>query len=149
MSDPSISGYQESYRGQVLARECDGMGHMNIQFYIARLNGAMHNTFPRTGVDLADYLDRRVGFAAVQQDNRFISELYAGDLIHMESAILGASNKAVHFSHRLYNSTDGRLCFTSRMTSVYLDLVSRTAIPLTEAMRRQIEAIRVDEEEAV
>lgn len=142
-----MSGFKESYRGQVLACECDGMGHMNIQFYITRINAAMHNTFLRLGVDAKDYAEGRVGFAAVHQDNRFIAELRAGDIIHMETAIVGASNKTIQFAHRLYNSATGQLSFTSRMTSVYFDLASRRAIPLTDAMRRQIEAIRVNEEE--
>ncbi|MAL78715.1 MAG: hypothetical protein CMN55_06305 [Sneathiella sp.] len=143
-----MSGFIESYRGQVLMRECDNMGHMNVQFYIARVNLAMYSMFHRTGVDADAYLQQKVGIAAVEQQNQFLAELRAGDLIHMESAVLGATNKSMTFTHRLYNSADGKLAFTCRMVAVYMDLVTRRAIPLTDAMRRRIEETKAEEEAA-
>ena len=46
-----MSGYVESYRGQVLMRECDLLGHMNIQFYSARISLGMCNMFYLVGMD--------------------------------------------------------------------------------------------------
>ena len=136
-----MSGYVETYRGQVLMRECDLLGHMNIQFYSARLSLAMCNMFYIIGMNPEEFRGGKRGLAAVQQDNRYLAELHAGDIIHMESAVVGSSDKTVTFDHRLINSADGTLTFSNKLTSVYMDLESRKAVPLSAAMREKIDTL--------
>lgn len=143
-----MSGYVESYRGQVLMRECDLFGHMNIQFYNARISQAMCHMFYLIGIDPDDVKGGRRGLAAVHQESRYLAELRAGDIIHMESAVTGSSEKSISFDHRLYNSETGALAFTNKMTSVYMDLERRKSVPLSDQIRRKITEIITEAEDA-
>ncbi|MZR29321.1 acyl-CoA thioesterase [Sneathiella litorea] len=143
-----MSGYMESYRGQVLMRECDLLGHMNIQYYGARISLAMCNMFHVIGLDPDDLKNGKRGLAVVHQDSRYVAELHAGDIIHMESAVVGSSERTVTIDHRLYNSVDDGLVFSSRMTSAYMDLESRKAIPLSDAIRHKVAELKIDGEDA-
>ncbi|MBO0332303.1 thioesterase family protein [Sneathiella sp. CAU 1612] len=143
-----MSGYMESYRGQVLMRECDLLGHMNIQYYGSRISLAMCNMFHVIGLDPDDLKNGKRGLAVVHQDSRYVAELHAGDIIHMQSAVVGSSDKTVTIDHRLYNSVDDGLVFTSRMTSAYMDLESRKAIPLSDAIRQKVAELKIDGENA-
>lgn len=143
-----MSGYMESYRGQVLTRECDLLGHMNIQYYGSRISVAMCNMFYVIGLDPEDLKNGKRGLAVVQQDSRYVTELHAGDIIHMESAVVGSSEKTVTFDHRLYDSATGALVFSSRMTSAYMDLESRKAISLSNAIRQKVNDLMTNGEDA-
>ena len=143
-----MNDYMESYRGQVLMRECDLLGHMNIQYYGSRISVAMCNMFYAIGLDPEDLKNGKRGLAVVHQDSRYVAELHAGDIIHMESAVVGSSEKTVTFDHRLYNSVTGDLVFSSRMTSAYMDLESRKATSLSDTIRQRVSELKIDEEKA-
>jgi acyl-CoA thioester hydrolase len=140
-----MSGYTESYRGQVLASECDLLGHMNIQFYISRLSHATWNMCYFIGMTPEEIKSGKRALATVQQNSTYLSELIAGDIIHMETGVLRSSNKTITLRHRLFNSATGKPAFENVSTAAYMDLELRKAVPLTEAMRNTITKFMVDE----
>ncbi|PHQ68778.1 MAG: hypothetical protein COB93_09770 [Sneathiella sp.] len=142
-----MSGYVESYRGQVLASECDLLGHMNIQFYISRLSQAIWNMCYFVGMAPEEIKGSKRALATVHQDSNYLSELMAGDIIHMETAVLKASTKTITFRHRLINSATGDPALTNISTVAYMDLTARKAIPLTEAMKIKVNELMVDAED--
>lgn len=143
-----MPGYVESYRGQVLASECDLLGHMNIQFYIARLSHAIWTMSYFTGMTPADIKGGKRAFATVQQDNQYLSELLAGDIIHMRSGVTRISDKTLTLRNELINSATGKTALINISTVVYMDLENRKAVPLTDAMRTKIKDFMVSEDPA-
>ncbi|MEH6524606.1 MAG: thioesterase family protein [Sneathiella sp.] len=141
-----MSGYIESYRGQVLASECDLLGHMNIQFYISRLSHATWNTCYFIGMTPEEIKNGKRALATVQQDSSYLSELMPGDIIHMDTGVLRSSNKTITLSHKLFNSATGDLVFNNVSTVAYMDLELRKAVPLTDVMRQKIVDLSVNEE---
>ena len=139
-----MSGYVESYRGQVLASECDLLGHMNIQFYISRLSHAIWNMCYIVGITPEEIKGSTRALATVQQDSQYLQELVAGDIIHMESAVLKASDKTITFHHKLINSATGKPVLTNVSVVAYMDLDARRAVPLTPVMRERIEGLTVE-----
>lgn len=143
-----MPGYMESYRGHVLASECDLMGHMNIQFYNACIGQATASIAGAAGLTPDVIRNERRGFAAVEQISKYYAELLAGDVVHMESGILEASNKTLTFHHKLFNSANGKLAFETTMTSVYMDLEKRKALALDHLILPNLDALRVDRGDA-
>jgi acyl-CoA thioester hydrolase len=141
-----MSGYVESYRGQVLASECDLLSHMNIQFYISRLSHATWTMCYFIGMTPEEIKGGKRALATVQQDSTYLAELMAGDIIHMETGVLQSSHKTISLRHRLFNSSTGKLVFENTSTVVYMDLDQRKAVPLTENMRDKIEGLIIVEE---
>jgi len=143
-----MPGYLESYRGCVLARQCDLMGHMNIQFYNACVGQATATIAGAAGLTPDVIQTQKRGFAAVEQTSKYYAELLAGDIMHMESGIIASSNKTLTFHHRLINSATGILSFEVTMTSVYMDLANRKAIPLDHLILPNLENLLTDQETA-
>ncbi|MEH6402797.1 MAG: thioesterase family protein [Sneathiella sp.] len=143
-----MPGYLESYRGCVLARECDIMGHMNIQFYTACIGHATTTIAGAAGLTPDVIQTHKRGFAAVEQTSKYYAELLADDIIHMESAIVASSTKTLTFHHRLFNSASGVLSFEATMTSAYMDLEKRKAIPLDHFILPNLKNLQVDPETA-
>lgn len=143
-----MSGYVESYRGQVLASECDLLGHMNIQFYISRLSHATWSMCYVLGMIPEEIKNGKRALATVQQDSTYLSELMAGDIIHVETGVLRSSNKTITLRHRLFNSSTEETVFNNVSTVAYMDLAKRIAIPLTDLMRIKIADLLVNEEDA-
>jgi len=138
-----MSGYVESYRGQVLASECDLLGHMNIQFYISRLSHAIWNMCYFVGMTPEEIKGSKRALATVQQESSYLAELLAGDIIHMETAVLKASGKTITFSSKLFNSATGKAVLTNISTVAYMDLEARKAVPLTDLMREKIKGLMI------
>lgn len=142
-----MSGYIESYRGQVLASECNFLGHMNIQFYAATVSHAIWNICYMIGIPAADIKAGKRALVSVQQEISFEAELLAGDIIHMETAALGTSDKTLTLQNKLFNSATGELAMVNIMTAAYMDLDARKAIPLTLPMREKIKDLTVETED--
>jgi acyl-CoA thioester hydrolase len=142
-----MNGYVESYRGQVLASECDLMGHLNIQYYISRMSHAPLTMGYLVGIVPEDLKERKRGFAAVQQNSRYMKELLAGDIIHMNSGVLKNTDKTITFHHKLFNSASGEQTMETTLTVAYMDIANRKAVPLTEEMRQKIQTMAVKTED--
>lgn len=82
----TISGFGESYRGDVEAWECDAFGHMNIAFYSERFGDAAASLLFR--------LAPTRHFRTVSLLVRYRRELRAGAAITIRSAVLGVGEGA-------------------------------------------------------
>ncbi len=81
MSAPSPGGALIlTYRGAVYPRHLDHMGHMNVQFYVAKFDEAVWHLFDRIGVTPGYIRAHDRGMAAVEMNVRYLKELRAGDL---------------------------------------------------------------------
>ncbi len=141
-----MSGYIESFKGHVLNSQCDLMGHMNVQFYNACISQAMGTMFGAVGLRPEDIKVKKRGFAAIEQTNRYHTELLAGDIIHIESGVLKSSSRTVTFHHKLYNSSSGKLSYEATLTAAFMDLDARKAIPLDDTLKEIIANLSVSQE---
>ena len=73
------------YRGYVNAWDCDEMGHMNVQFYVAKASEALDGLLARLGLDRMQRRDARVA----QHRVRFVKEMHVSDLVE----IVGGATK--------------------------------------------------------
>jgi acyl-CoA thioester hydrolase len=139
--------YLESLRGRVLERECDHLGHMNIQFYLGRVSDAAWAVLAAIGMTPEYIRDRRRGFAAVHQELDYFRELNSGDLIHMRSGVVDIAERKLTFLHHLHNSETGELAFTARVLGVNLDLDARKAVPLAPEIAARAKEYLIDAED--
>lgn len=143
-----MSNFIETFRGRVTPQECDHLGHMNVQFYIAKVSDAAWTVMHAIGMT-PDYIrTRRKALAAVRQDVSYLRELKAGDLVVIESGVLEAGETKVTFYHRMNNVETGVLAMTAKVLTVNMDLDKRRAAPLAPEIRERAQAYRVREEGA-
>lgn len=126
--------FVETHLGRVSPLECDQLGHMNVQFYIAKLSDAAWHVMASIGITPSFIRERRQAPAAVKQDVFYLKELLAGDLVRMESGVLDASERKLTFFHRLINVETGRIAMKSRIYTVNMDLDARRSTLLDPAI---------------
>ncbi len=119
--------------------QCDAMGHMTVQYYVAAFDQAMWNLVYTLGWRPAALPDR-TGFADVRHVTDYRVELAAGAPFAVESVPLRCGRTSLVTSHRMYDVANRVLAAEMEMTSVHFDLVNRVAVPLPDAFRQLVSA---------
>jgi acyl-CoA thioester hydrolase len=125
-----VGDWLETYRGTVFRWEVDPNDHLTVAYYFARIADAGAGLLAAVGLTAA---------AARTTDSfvRYQRELRVGDIMHMESGVIGLTPDALVLGHKLFDSGKGALCTTVEQR-VHL------SVPLTAGTRRAAEARQVD-----
>lgn len=124
-----------TYRGVVYPAQCDAMGHMNVQYYVAAFDQAMWHLVLWLGFKPSWPSDRGEGWADVRYVIEFRRELSAGRLFSVESTVTQVGNTSLGSHHRLLESDSGKVAAEIEMTSVYFDLRNRASRALPDDIR--------------
>jgi acyl-CoA thioester hydrolase len=121
-----------TYRGAVYPRHLDHMGHMNVQFYVAKFDEAVWHLFDRIGVT-ADYIrEHGRGMAAVEMNIRYLKQLGAGDLVSVRSGLLRVGGRSLDLVQEMRLGEAGELTAVQKITAVHLDRQAGRAVPFPE-----------------
>lgn len=101
-----MSGFVETHRSYVNTWECDDNDHLNVQFYFKRFDEAARLFVAGMGGNVADPLPRT-------RHVRFHSELHAGGITTMRSAIISGGRHDGYAVHLLENLETGRIAATA------------------------------------
>jgi acyl-CoA thioester hydrolase len=125
-----------SFRSVVDPSDCDFLGHMNVSKYFAACSDGIFAIQSEMGLTARDMRSgRRLSFAVVHAESEFRSELSAGDAIRLETGILEIGSKSMTFRHRLIRSEDDAIAFQTRFKCVMLNLETRRAEAVPDAVR--------------
>ena len=121
----------ESYRGFVYPWSIDHVGHMNVQFYVARFDEATWHFFARLGLTPGFLKENNRGMVALEQHTQYKQEVLAGSLLHVTTELIEMKRKTIRFLHRMYNSETGQEVATTELVGAYLDkdLRKTTVLP--------------------
>jgi YbgC/YbaW family acyl-CoA thioester hydrolase len=134
--------FVETYRKAVDPSECDILGHMNVSRYFAACSDAMFSLQTTLGLGLSNITGgKRMSFAVVHTEADFRSEVLAGEVIAMRTAVEEIGNKSMLFRHRLYRAEQEVLSFEALFRCVLLDLETRKATPIPDDIREKAERL--------
>ena len=125
-----------TFRGVVYPAQCDAMGHMNAQHYIAAFDQAMWHLVLQLGFLPSWVTERRRGWADVRYVVNFKNELHAGQLFSVESTVVRIGNSSLVSAHSLSEAASGVIAAEIEMTSIYFDLEKRTSRALPPSIRQ-------------
>ena len=125
----------ETYRGVVYPHQLDHMGHMNVQWYVAKFDEGTWHLFASVGITPQYIRDNKRGMAALEQVTQYKSEALAGDLLVVRSEILAVKDKTLRFRHSMTNAETGAEIATTELLAVHLDREARKSCPLPEDIR--------------
>lgn len=128
----------KTYSGVVYPANCDAMGHMNVQYYVAAFDQAMWHLVHALGYRTAWQKDKGEGWADVQHNISFSKELAVGSLFYVESRVSNVGSKSLTTRHQLFDM-NGELCASNEIKSVYFDLVARMGLLLPDEIRSNAE----------
>ncbi|MGK9283515.1 acyl-CoA thioesterase [Sinorhizobium meliloti] len=123
-----------TYSGVVYPANCDAMGHMNVQYYVAAFDQAMWHLVHALGYRTDWQREKGQGWADVQHNVSFSKELSVGSLFYVESSVSNVGGKSLTTHHRLFNM-DGELCASDEIKSVYFDLTARKGLVLPDVIK--------------
>ncbi len=133
-----MSNWVETYRGGVMPRDCDNMEHLTIASYVERMGDAYLGFLDSVGLGENYRAEERKGFAAVESHTRFKQELRAGDVLHIEGALLDIEGKIMTSAQRVVNSVTGEVTAVVHYKTVHLDLDKRKAVVFSPERRAEL-----------
>jgi acyl-CoA thioesterase FadM len=131
-----VPAWRETYRGSVFPWQVDIVGHFTVAYYFERFEDATLAMLEALGLGPA-YM-ARTGQGCVTDDCyvRYLHELRAGDVLHIESGVLAVESEVVRLGHRLFDSATGALCATMEQRAVHRALPAGAPAPLPEGARQ-------------
>ena len=124
----------ETFRGLVYPSQCDAMGHMNVQHYIAAFDQAMWHLVHELGYRKPARANGGHGWADVRHVVEYRRELPASSLYRITSGVDKVGRSSLVTRHRMFEMESGALAAECEMTSVYFDLAARASAPLPQAL---------------
>ena len=85
--------------------------------------------------------EKRRGFPTVAIDSDFSAPLRYGDIALVKVAIDTIGRSSAIFNYEIRRKSDSKLCFSAKITKVFMDLDSNTVLPVTEDIRSLWESI--------
>ncbi len=130
----------ETARGTVYPWQTDHVGHMNVQFYIARFDEASWQLLANFGLTGAYLRDNRKGMGALEQHTYYRRELLPGALIRIASELEEIKPKVVRFTHRMYDVETGEEVASTTIIAAHMDTQARQAVPFPEDVAARMAA---------
>jgi acyl-CoA thioester hydrolase len=123
----------ESYRGFAYSWQMDHIGHMNVQFLIARFDEAAWHFFARPGSAPGFLRGKHRGMAMPEQRTQCKTEVLAGSLLHIQTGLPEIRRKTIRFMRYMYNSETGGEVATRELTGAGSDQDSRKTTELPQS----------------
>lgn len=144
-----MSEWRLTYRGIVYPWHCDHMGHMNVMWYAGKFDEACWNLLSMLGLQRSGFTQDGTAMAAVEQNTQYKRELYPGDAVTIESAVLEVGERSVRMLHKMIHDATGEIAATSMVVGVHINARTRKAIRLPEHVRRRAISMKEDALELV
>lgn len=101
-----MTGYTETFRGDVHPWETDATEHLTVAFYYEKFEAATWRFLRQNGVDPA-------AARIVEALTHYKAELRVPDIFRVETALIEAGDAPV-IAHKMFNAGTGALCTTLR-----------------------------------
>lgn len=125
---------RETYRGTVFPNQIDHMGHMNVQFYVAKFDEATWNLFTNLGITSSYMRKNNKGMVAVEQKIIYKQEALAGDCLYIKSKVLEFGKKSIKFIHFMYNAETNEELSTCELIGIHIDKSKRKSCPFPKSI---------------
>jgi acyl-CoA thioester hydrolase len=110
------------YRGYVNAWDCDELGHMNVQFYVAKASEGLSGLLAQLGLERA----AREGVRVRRHRIRFVKEMHVSDLVAIHGGATHSEDGEMDAVLEVRNG-HGDLC-------AHVDVTTEGAMPGAEAL---------------
>lgn len=140
----TVNRFFDTFRGLVYPAQCDAMGHMNVQHYIAAFDQAMWHLVHEIGYRKPAGPNIGHGWADVRHVVEYRRELAAGMLYRVASSVEKVGRSSLVTRHRMFELDSGELAAECEMTSVYFDLAARVSAPLPQSLGDAARALLPD-----
>lgn len=115
------------------------MGHMNVQFYVAKFDSATWQLFGAIGMTREWLSANSRGMAAVEQTIKYSAELVPGDLVVVHSDVVAITTKTLRFRHVMVNCVSDEEAASTDLVAVHMGVDDRTSHPFPDPIRERVQ----------
>ena len=119
----------------------DYNGHMNLAWYLRAFDLATDAFYDFIGIGLDYVRERRHSLFALETHITYQAELYEGELLRVETQLLGVDGKRVHHFHRMIRAKDGELAATCEWMGLHVSLDERGTRPIPDDLAARLTAM--------
>jgi len=125
-----------TYKGAVMTWECDSNQHMNVMYYVNKFEHAGRNFGYHLGFN--DVISKDIGSVVLEQNIKYLKEVFEDDLLYVESSLLKIGNKALTVLHEMYNIVSEEKVCEMIAVIVLFDKIDRKALPFPEGKKKEL-----------
>ena len=129
-----MSEFVTTHLGVVYPWQLDAMGHLNVQFYVAKFDEGTWNMFFELGLTPEYFEGAGCAMGAVQQNITYRRELRAGELVEIETGVLEVESRKIRILHRMRRRSDGEVAAWCDLLGVHFERQSSKSRPFPEAI---------------
>ncbi|MGH7332895.1 MAG: thioesterase family protein [Candidatus Rokuibacteriota bacterium] len=121
----------ETYRGVVHRWEVDTVDHFTVAYYFQRFADASLALLEALGLGPAYVARTGLGCVLSEGYVRYLKELRAGDILHVQSGVIDVDSTGIGIGHKLFDSGSGALCATVAERARHVELSTNAPVPLS------------------
>ena len=118
------------------------MGHMNVQFYVAKYDQATWNLMALLGLTTEYFEKEKKGCVALEQHIKYFKEVIAGDNIFVESEIIEIKEKIILFNHYMIKLSDKEVVSETNLTGLHMDRKLRKACAMPAFVKENYKQLK-------
>ena len=119
----------------------DQNGHMNVAYYVLAFDRATDAFLQRLGLGWPVLAEGRSIFTLAMNVD-YLSEVFEGESVVIESRLLDADSKRLHYYHRMTRERDGALAATNEIVALHVSMATRRGAPFPAATRARVEDMK-------
>ncbi len=116
----------------------DYNGHMNLAWYLHAFDLATDAFYDAFGIGWQYVRDTGNSVFAMETHITYQAELYEGELLRVETQLLGVDAKRVHHFHRMLRASDGALAATCEWLGLHVSLAERRSCPIPDDLAARL-----------
>lgn len=119
----------------------DYNGHMNVAYYVLAFDKATDGLLDHLGLGEAYRRATNCSIYVLEAHVTYDRELRLGAPIAIDTQLIDADAKRLHFFHRMTHGEEGYLAATSELLALHVDLAGPKAAPLPASAQEAVERL--------
>jgi acyl-CoA thioester hydrolase len=126
-----------AFRGKVEPAWIDYNGHLNVGYYVVAFDKGTDGLLDHLGLGEAYRRATNHSMYVLEAHVTYERELKLGAAFTIETQLIDADEKRIHFFHRMHHAEDGFLAATNELLALHVDLAGpRAAVLPADALAR-------------
>ncbi len=132
------------FRSVVRPEWIDHNGHMNVGYFVVAFDEATDAVYEDWGLGLAYPETSGCSVFTLGMNVDYLAELFEGDPLRIETALVDHDEKRIHYYHRMFNASTDALAATNECLCMNVDLESRRSAPFPPGVLERLDDARHD-----
>ncbi len=134
---PPLSAFKTAVQPEWI----DYNGHMNVAFYVLAFDKATDGLLDHLGLGEAYRRATNCSVYVLEAHVTYDRELKLGETLAIDTQLIDADAKRLHFFHRMTHAEAGYLAATCELMGLHVDLAGPKAAPMPPAALAAIERL--------